>query len=188
MWVPLCWGSTGESVIVLTSYSTFFVTLALFDRFEGGGRVFGGSQGCRVRTMCSSVHCSSRRACSSRVNWPCLVRISSFTWAHDDRAAAEIQGHYKDIISSSLSSDACIAGVRNLFDPGSLGSKIFINVFQWELCNIFMDWRTANSSVHLASNVWFFCPCIVLLLALPDILGRQFQKWGINLFHRATTM
>lgn len=45
-------------------------------------------QGCRERRMCSSVHCSSGKACSSRVNWPCLVRISSFTWAHEDSAAA----------------------------------------------------------------------------------------------------
>lgn len=75
-----------DSTLALVPSVLFF--LSVFVRFE---RVplLDGSQGCMERTMCSSVHCSSRKACSSRVNWPCLVRMSSFTWAHDDRAAPE---------------------------------------------------------------------------------------------------
>lgn len=46
-------------------------------------------QGCSDLRICSRVQCSSCKVCSSRVNWPCLVRISSLTWAHDNRAAAE---------------------------------------------------------------------------------------------------
>lgn len=38
--------------------------------------------------MASMVHLSSGRACSSRVNGPCLVRVSSSTLAQEDNSTA----------------------------------------------------------------------------------------------------
>lgn len=62
--------------------------------FFGFGWSSSGSPSEQVfseRKTCSSVHCSSCKACSSRVNGPCFVLTSSFTLAQEDRAAAHRQ-------------------------------------------------------------------------------------------------
>lgn len=61
---------------------------------SGVGLWSDSEHSCRQHMICSRVHCSSGKASWSRVNWPCLVRISSFTWAQDDRATAQRQARY----------------------------------------------------------------------------------------------
>lgn len=47
----------------------------------------GFEQGCNTSEMSWKVQRSSLNTCSCRVNWPCFVRVSSRTWAYEDRAA-----------------------------------------------------------------------------------------------------
>lgn len=56
----------------------------------------GPGQGWSTLSTFSRVQWSSRRTCSSSVNWPCLVLVSDLTWAHDDKAAAQWQIQRQD--------------------------------------------------------------------------------------------
>lgn len=85
----------GESVYVLFNpHPIYYLDTAPQASVSGVGLWSDSEHSCRQQMICSRVHCSSGKASWSRVNWPCLVRISSFTWAQDDRATAQRQARY----------------------------------------------------------------------------------------------
>lgn len=151
MWDSTLWGKH-RWVMQRHHVSTFSVALAVFDRFEGGW-VLGSSQGCMVRTMCSSVHCSSRRACSSRVNWPCLVRMSSLTWAHDDRAEAEVRASFQEQNLIEL-----WAHFPSSHEPWRQGSGTFLTHLKMYFSESHVIYFKTEA---MDKNSKFFCPFVL---------------------------